>query len=151
MESLRQLQEHDQFEIHVCQSTKSGIPFMASIICTMCDKHVHISTGEKSDIMISNWTRHVKTCITKRKPTKQFSIASYFKGNKSILQESVGKGVQNVPPITAPTIETEGDDNCLKDQCTSESEQKQCNTKKVKVDWSYATRKQMEKLIPENL
>ena len=65
-ESLRRLQEHDQFEIHVCQSTKSGIPFMASIICTMCDKHVHISTGEKSDIMISNWTRHVKTCITKK-------------------------------------------------------------------------------------
>ena len=157
-ENLRYLQEHNHFKIHVCQSTNPGIPFIASIICTMCNKHVHISTGKNSDIMISNWTRHVKNCITK-KPTKsnQASLASYFKSvsslnNKTTKQlpccnDSLDSGASHntiqptdileaapISPRPPCDSETEvGNDESLscyiENQCAFEAEE-QCNTKK---------------------
>jgi len=38
---------------------------------------------------------------------------------------------------------------CNKDQCSFESKPEQCGTKQLKVDWSYTTRKQMQKLRPD--
>ena len=64
---LRQLKEHENFELRVLRSEKPGIPADVGITCTMCDKHLPLSMGSKyASFSISNWTRHVKVCTLKK-------------------------------------------------------------------------------------
>ena len=58
---LRELKEHEHFEIKV-QSAQTGT-CDTSFICLICNKSIPMSTRQTSgSYVLSNWTRHVKTC-----------------------------------------------------------------------------------------
>jgi len=75
---LRQLKEHENFELRVLRSEKPGIPADVGITCTMCDKHLPLSMGSKyASFSISNWTRHVKVCTLKKETESLQSNSSH--------------------------------------------------------------------------
>ena len=138
----------------------------------------------KAEIMISNWTRHVKNCIKKKKSakSKQFSLASYFKGssskNKLISSQDLDSSSDNnedsknascsldpddlksstdMPTLQPFVIVKPSDIDVGKNENASEQltlenhDDSEFQFKKVKLDWSSATRKQMKKLQPDKL
>ena len=67
-DQVKQLKEHEQFELRVSRSENPEIPADVCITCMMCDKHLPLSKGSKyASFSISNWTRHVKVCVLKKK------------------------------------------------------------------------------------
>ena len=66
-DQLKQLKEHEQFEVRVSESEEPDIPVNVCITCAMCDKRLPLSMGRKyGSFSISNWSRHVKLCILKK-------------------------------------------------------------------------------------
>ena len=67
-DQVKQLKEHEQFEVRVSRSENPEIPADVCITCMMCDKHLPLSKGSKyASFSISNWSRHVKVCMLKKK------------------------------------------------------------------------------------
>ena len=68
---LRQLKEHEHFEIKVCPGTLADTSVAVTFICTICNKNILISAHNKSGTFaLSNWTRHVKTCKSQKAKEK---------------------------------------------------------------------------------
>jgi len=66
-DQLKQLKEHEQFEVRVSESKEPDIPANVCITCAMCDKRLPLSMERKyGSFSISNWSRHVKLCILKK-------------------------------------------------------------------------------------
>jgi len=86
---LRQLKEHEQFEVRVSRNEKPNSPAVVNITCNVCDKHIPLSMGNKfGDYFISNWSRHIKTCILQKqksgKSKTQPTLAKYI--SSSLLE-----------------------------------------------------------------
>ena len=75
-EKLRDLKEHDQYEALV---KKDGRGYTASIQCKLCGKNIALGLKGKKPL-ISNWTRHVGTCIEskRRRPTSMGKLETFF-------------------------------------------------------------------------
>ena len=63
---LKNLQENKQFSIMVTHVAKEQSTFSSAIKCNPCNAIIHLHQKDKSakdnSYLISNWTRHVKTC-----------------------------------------------------------------------------------------
>ena len=101
-DQVKQLKEHEQFELRVSRSENPEIPADVCITCMMCDKHLPLSKGSKyASFSISNWTRHVKVCVLKKKQkasrVTQSTLSNYLPHitNKSLQgsskTESIGE------------------------------------------------------------
>lgn len=75
---LRMLKEHTDYEIQVTPSETQTGGYTVAVMCQMCDEKKHLSTDKKGCIKLSNWYRHVKTCINKKRTTPNNKLAHYF-------------------------------------------------------------------------
>ena len=102
-DQLKQLKEHEQFEVRVAESEEPDIPANVCITCTMCDKRLPLSIGRKhGSFSISNWSRHVKLCILKKyqkaKRVTQPTISNFLPHitkNASEMEASKGESLES--------------------------------------------------------
>jgi len=81
---LRQLKEHEAYQIELKQSTSEDDAITGSIKCTMCDANIHLAVDKKNNIKLSNWIRHVKICVKQKKVQgKQQLMTNYFSSTTS--------------------------------------------------------------------
>ena len=66
-ENVKQLQEHQQFDILVKLSEDDG-HVAASIVCNLCTKS-YVLGRSRGKVAISNWTKHVTKCVKKNRST----------------------------------------------------------------------------------
>lgn len=86
---LKNLQENKQFSIMVTHVAKEQNTFSSAIKCNACNVIIHLHQKDKSakgnPYLISNWTRHVKTCKSLNSKQKSFcqSTISHFLSRQS--------------------------------------------------------------------
>ena len=65
---MRGLKEHVHYEVNV--KLADEVHSSASVQCKLCGKSYSLSQGKSSKPMISNWTRHVVTCLDSKCASK---------------------------------------------------------------------------------
>ena len=102
---LKGLKEHEHFEIRLHPSAQTGAGDRLDSVtlnCLTCNKSIPISTRQNSgSCVLSNWTRHVKTC----RPEKVQG-----KGNQITINKFLSTTKQQTTVLcdqTSPTAETQ--------------------------------------------
>lgn len=84
-EKLQSLKEHVDYKV-ICKLDKSNYP-VVSVHCTLCDKthqlYQKVDQDHKNNtVMISNWTKHIKSCFDEtqklKKHGKQMSLTMFM-------------------------------------------------------------------------
>lgn len=83
---LRQLKEHEHFEIKVCQGMLADTSVAVTFTCMICNKKIPISAPKPGTFALSNWTRHVKTCKSQ-------------KAKEKMSQSNLHNFLSSVPPL----------------------------------------------------
>ena len=161
---LRELKEHEHFEIKV-QSAQTGT-CDTSFICLICNKSIPMSTRQTSgSYVLSNWTRHVKTCRPQGKGSQitMNKFVSTSKQQKPVLcnQMTSVTQTQHTPKLEktmdaldSKSIKESNQDFLLAPPIISDSVggakaetlacQESCQT--PTTDWSRKSRKQLSTL-----
>ena len=85
---LRGLKEHEHFEIKLhqnAQTSATSTSVSVRFICSVCNKSIPMSSRQNSgSYVLSNWTRHVKTCRPEKVQPKgsQITMNKFFSTNK---------------------------------------------------------------------
>ena len=73
--SVKALKEHDEFEIQV---ERDGSGYKAEIVCKVCTKPP-VTLGQKNNKpLISNWSRHVITCMQAVHVSNKGKLDAFF-------------------------------------------------------------------------
>ena len=85
---VRDLKEHIHYEVKVMVADEAHSS--ASIQCKLCGKRYSLGQGKSNKPIISNWTRHVVTCLDSKCHSKGNAgsrLETYFSTSSSAVKE----------------------------------------------------------------
>ena len=114
LNKLQQLKEHKDYTVSIMQNTSKSKHPTITILCGICKKQYRLNQkGDDGDIMLSNWTNHVKKCALKPAAKEQPSILEFVpvpQSDNSEVLDIVPTALDIMSPGSNSTIDVTSSD-----------------------------------------